>query len=122
MAKTADAIYNQHNVGSKPMPQTPANLKVEAASERAKRDYRNLQTAKGDFHKAVGEYHNISTQRQKDSKEGKKMRLASRQLRIASLRHEKSDANYQKALSKAKLTRSKQGRKPRNPRQPNPFK
>lgn len=139
MAKTADAIYNQHNVGSKPMPQTPANLKVEAASERAKRDYRNLQTAKGDFHKAVGEYHNISTQRQKDSKEGKKMRLASRQLRIASLRHEKSDANYQKALSKAKLTRSKQRnglayqlhvaktkaekeRKPRNPRQPNPFK
>ena len=106
MAKTADAIYNQHNVGSKPMPQTPANLKVEAASERAKRDYRNLQTAKGDFHKVVGQYNNLDSAR-KDPKEGKKIRMAGRQLRIASLRHEKSDTNYQKALSKAKLARSK---------------
>ena len=169
MAKTADAIYNQHNVGSKPMPQTPANLKVEAASERAKRDYRNLQTAKGDFHKVVGQYNNLDSAR-KDPKEGKKIRMAGRQLRSASLRHEKSDTNYQKALSKAKLARSKQrnglayqlhvaktkaekdrviavnreiakdprikgkeakaihsllkgpSRKPRNPRQPNPFK
>ena len=139
-SKNADAIYNQHKVGSKPMPQTPANLKVEAASERAKRDYRELQVAKTEFIEGTNKYSKLANwETVKAPKDRKVIRTLSRKLRVASKRHETSDANYQKALSKAKLARSKQRnglayqlhvaktkaekeRKPRNPRQPNPFK
>lgn len=95
-SKTADTIYSQHT--------SPTPKYLEGASQRAKRDYKNLQIAKEDFDKVVSRYNNLR-QAEKDPTEGKKIRMASRKLRIASLKHGKSDANYRDALSKQEKNR-----------------